>query len=391
MSRLSTAEPLPSSAAATIPSMVTASRRQDETGRAILLDVLRGIAVLAVIALHSGSHGVGHSTDWYDTYVWPWLSHGYLGVQLFFVISGYCIQGAVESARRNPRPLQIFALRRIRRIYPPYWWSLIVTIALACGTIALLGKPWWSIFPLTTAEWLLNILLMQGPFGVPDAALVYWSLTIEVQFYVVMAIGLLFGRWSAAWLLGLSIAYLAWIVRPAIGISGTVLAYWPEFACGIGAYYAIHHGKYGKGVALGLWLLTTLSALAGLSHGVPVISADGEFSTPFKQFFCLFCGGLLWVVHNRSAGIHRWAVFRRLAQIGVISYSLYLTHVPVGSRIFNFAGRIVDLQGPLWIPVMILSLVVQFAAGYVFYRYCEAPWLNVHNHITPVQPVKRTF
>lgn len=368
----------------------TTSNRRDDAGRAILLDVLRGLAVLAVILLHTGSHGVGQPTLWYDAYVWPVLSHGYLGVQLFFVISGYCIQGAVESARRSASPLQIFLRRRARRIYPPYWWSLVVSIILAGGTIVLMGKSWWSVFPLTAQDWLLNVLLIQGPFGAPDAGLVYWSLTIEVQFYAVMAVCLLIGRWSAAWLLGISATYVAWILHPSVPISGTVLAYWPEFACGIAAYFALHHGTFGRRVAGGLWLLTTLAALGGLSHGPSVLTTDGELSTPYKQLFCLLCGGLLWSLYGASTGLHRWTVCRGLAHVGVISYSLYLIHVPIGSRVFNFAGRVVDLHSSLWVPVAFLSLIAQFVAGYLFYRWCEAPWLNTRRPDSAAQASRMT-
>ncbi len=349
---------------------------QDDGNRAVLFDVLRGIAVLSVMVLHTGTHGLSRSTSWYDTCLWPILSHGYLGVQLFFVISGYCIQGAVESARQHPQPLRTFLYRRARRIYPPYWWSLVLAIILAWGTISIMGKSWWSVFPLTMRDWLLNLILLQGPFGAPDATLVYWSLTIEVQFYVLMAIGLILGRWSAGWILGLSVAYLAWIIHPSVGISGTGLSYWPEFACGIAAYHAIHHGTFGRWIAGGLWLLTGLSAVAGLTHGQALINVDGELTTPLKQFFCLGCGGFLWATYRTSTALNRWPICRCVAAVGVMSYSLYLTHVPIGGRIFNLAGRFMDLDGPGWIGVAIVSLMAQFAFGVLFYRFCEAPWLN---------------
>ncbi len=358
-----------------------ATRATDQTStgaasRADILDVLRGMAVVAVMLLHCGILGVGRSTTWYDEWVWPVLQHGYLGVQLFFVISGYCIQGAVESALRSPTPLRSFVRRRVRRIYPPYWWSLIVSIALAAGTIVLMKKSWWSVFPLSARDWVLNALLLQGPFGVPDAGIVYWSLSIEVQFYMVMAVCLLLGRWSAAWFLALSAGYVAWVSHPSLPIAGTVLAYWPEFACGIAAYCAGHYGVVGRKVAAGLWLLTALSAGIGVMQGQAVLADSGELTTPYKQIFCLFCGIVLSqaIQHNRNG---RPLPFTGgLAQLGLMSYSLYLTHVQIGTRVFNLADRLLDLNGPLWIPVCLLSLVIQFVAGAVFYRYCEVPWLN---------------
>lgn len=365
--------------------------------RAQILDVLRGLAVIAVILLHSGGSGSNRGLSWYDDFVWPVLSHGYLGVQLFFVISGYCIQGAVESARRARSPWRTFFKRRVRRIYPPYWWSLIVSILLAIGTIAFMGKTWGSIFPLSIRDWLLNVLLMQGPFHAPDVGEVYWSLTIEVQFYILMSIGLLVGRWSAAWLMGLSGLYLAWRIQPSVLISGTALAYWPEFACGIASYYAVHHETRGKWFAGGVWGLTVLSAIVGLTQGPSVLAADGELTTPYKQLFCLACGLVLWCLvqcqgsHTSRSGTN-W-----LARIGVMSYSLYLIHVPIGTRFFNLSERLISMTGPAWIAVFLVSLSIQFLAGYLFYRWCEAPWLNRRTiadeqpAISPVMATPLTF
>lgn len=348
-----------------------------QENRLEVLDVLRGIAVIAVMLLHSGGSGVGRSIAWYDDYLWPILRHGYLGVQLFFVISGYCIQGAIESARRHEHPVPVFLQRRVRRIYPPYWWSLLIVIVLAGGTIAVMGKTWASIFPLSRRDWLLNVILLQGPFHAPDAGMVYWTLTIEVQFYALMAIGLWLGRWSTVWLVALSSGYLTWTVFPSFDISGTGLAYWPEFACGIAAYHAVHHRQFGRSLAIGLWGLTALSAVVGMMHSPSVIASDGELRTPFKQCFCLMCGGIVWyLTQQRSIGGNHW-LWLYVSRIGVISYSLYLIHVPIGTRVANFTERLFhQLHGPSWLLLFLLSLSAQFVAGVVFFRWCEAPWLN---------------
>lgn len=342
----------------------------------MLLDVLRGIAVLSVMALHNGTHGMGRNSPWLEDTVWRVLAHGYLGVQLFFVISGYCIQGAVDSAARSSQPLRKFAIRRLRRIYPPYWCSLIFTIVLAFGTMLVMRKSWDSIFPLSLRDWILNVFLLQGPFGAPDAALVYWSLTIEVQFYVLMAMALMWGRWSPLWLITLSLLYLVWVISPSVGITGTALAYWPEFASGIAAYHAVHHGNRGRWTAAALWVLTATSALVGISHGVALLGAEGEFATPYKQLFCLCCGLALWFALSRSSTIVCRGPMRILAAVGTISYSLYLTHVPIGSRVFNLAGRLIDLDHGGWIPVMVVAWMLQWLGGYLFFKWCEQPWLN---------------
>lgn len=357
--------------------------------RAMLLDVLRGVAVLAVILLHSSTHALGHGSGWFEDYLWPVLHHGYLGVQLFFVISGYCIQGAVESARRQSHPLSSFAVRRFRRIYPPYWLSLVLVIVLALGTIVISRKSWSSVFPLTATDWLLNVLLLQGPFGAPDAALVYWSLSIEVQFYVLMGIGLLCGRRASFWIVSLSLLYLAWAIAPMVRISGTALAYWPEFVCGIAAYHAHHHGGKGRTLAAMLWSLTIAAAIAGLLQGIPMQASTGEFSTPYKQLFCVCCSAVLLAGLAAPNALSRFVPFRGLAAVGVISYSLYLTHEPLGSRVVNLGRRFIDLDSGGWILLSIMGLIVAFSGGYLFYLWCERPWLNRRpsNIVPKLEPV----
>lgn len=365
------------------------SLRQPGDDRATLLDMLRGVAVLAVIILHSGTHALGRESWWFEDYLWPVLRHGYLGVQLFFVISGYCIQGAVESAQRQSQPLRTFAVRRFRRIYPPYWMSLLLVIALAMGTVVISRKSWSSVFPLTATDWLLNIVLLQGPFSAPDAALVYWSLSIEVQFYVLMGIALLCGRRASMWLIALSLFYLCWAIAPMIRISGTGLAYWPEFACGIAAYHAHHHGSKGRMTAAMLWSLTIAAALVRLSQNTPLLVSTGEFSTPYKQLFCVACSAVLLAGLSAPNSLFTLAPFRGLAAVGVISYSLYLTHEPLGSRVVNLGRRWIDLDNGGWMILSMLGLIVAFIGGYLFYLYCERPWLNRRSdRVAPVvQPV----
>ena len=158
---------------------------------------MRGLAILAVMLLHFCERGRLSGDELVHRWVWPVLSHGYLGVQLFFVISGYCIAAAVYGMRGKDKPLRQFMIRRVRRIFPPYWWSIVLVVMLAVGTMLFAGRAWLDVFPLTTGDWVANALLLQGPLHSPDLNLVYWSLSIEIQFYVLMSFCLLSFRWAS--------------------------------------------------------------------------------------------------------------------------------------------------------------------------------------------------
>lgn len=361
----------------TTPAEAATVVKSSSGSRFATLDALRGLAVLCVILLHDGDNGVGRGNLAHSA-VWPVLQHGYLGVQLFFVISGYCIQAAALSAQRSATPVATFLTRRGRRIYPPYWASIVFAVVLGLGTVLLLKRTWGSVFPLSGWDWLLNVLLLQGPFHAPDAVLVYWSLTIEVQFYLAMAIGLLFGRWAGCWHLGLSALYLLWLQTSFMGISGTVLAYWPEFACGIAAHGLVHRGTQLRFLPASLLCCTLCAILMrfAANPSMALREADGELVTPLKQLFCLGCAALVCALYRVDAWAERFRLVQGLGWLGVISYSLYLTHVPVGSRVFNMAYRYHEFRGWAWLIPAAVAFASQLVVGWYFYRWCERRWLN---------------
>ena len=300
----------------------------------------------------------------------------YLGVQLFFVISGYCIMGAVESAERGPTPLLTFVRRRIQRIYPPYWLSIILMIGLATLTVGIARKSWWDVFPLTTGDWLLNLLLLQRLFGAPDAQLPYWSLSIEVQFYILMAVCLACPRWRSLWLVALSCLYAFWVWHSPFSISGTAMTHWPDFACGIAAYAAHHPLKFWRGIHWQLWGLSIIAIAVGWSTTSQVFMDKGDFILPIKQSFCLAFGFIVALLRRFGSVPLERAPLRSLAWVGTISYSLYLTHVLVATRVFNVAGRFMSLDGLNWYGIAIGATISQLLVGWLFFRYCESRWLN---------------
>lgn len=142
------------------------------------LDSMRGVAALAVVYYHACAFSIvrlGLSSGW-EYSIMNALSRiedtGKTGVVLFFAISGYVIP---MSFRPGPYPIANFALSRLFRLYPAYWLSLALALALA---------PWLvysSHYSLGTV--LANTTMLQTAFGKPDVIGVYWTLFIEWIFY----------------------------------------------------------------------------------------------------------------------------------------------------------------------------------------------------------------
>jgi peptidoglycan/LPS O-acetylase OafA/YrhL len=342
-----------------------------------LLDSFRGIAILSVMLLHFCERGKDRGDSLVHERIWPVVQHGYLGVQLFFVISGYCITAALYGAMNKPQPFRYFMTRRLRRIFPPYWASMVLVVALGLVTIAVLNTPRDVVFPLTSFDWVCNVLLVQGPFHAVDANEVYWSLSIELQFYVVMGLALMWPRWTETWLVAFSFFCVAIGHLTSWPLWGTVLAYWSEFLCGIVAYFLLTGRSQRKWTPF-ILVLTLLTDL-GLQVGEydTLISSNGRFIKPVKLLFCFACMLLMLQLRPYDRLISRWRLVRYWAYLGLISYSLYLIHVPIGTRIFNLADRTVGLDGFVWVGCAIVAMVVCTACAALFFARFEKPWLNV--------------
>jgi peptidoglycan/LPS O-acetylase OafA/YrhL len=349
------------------------------------LDALRGVAIAAVMVLHCAERGHTTGNPWVDHWIWPVASHGYLGVQLFFVISGYCIAAAVYSMRGKERPLRTFLIRRARRIFPPYWWSIGLVLVLGLGTVLLMKQGWYSVFPLRPVDWLLNLFLMQTPFGAPDLSLTYWSLSIEIQFYALMALCLTNVKRAEIYLVAVSIVSMLLLAFPSRWISGIVFAYWPEFACGIAAFYWITGEHRWRATPWCLIALVALTAAAAWRLEPSTLGPSGHLALPYKLLFCMTLTAALVWLHQFDAQISSHRLLRIPALLGVISYTLYLIHVPLATRVFNFGQRLTGLNGPWWAIYSVVAGLVVLVGGAFFYRFCERPWLNTRPRL-PVEP-----
>jgi peptidoglycan/LPS O-acetylase OafA/YrhL len=304
------------------------------------------------------------------------LSHGYLGVQLFFVISGYCITAAVYGARGKENPVRHFLVRRARRIFPPYWWSMLLVVVLAAGTWLVMKQQWTAMFPMTPVDWLLNVLLLQQPFGAHDVNLVYWSLSIEIQFYLLMALCLWKLERAEFYLIGVTVVSALLISSLRFSLSGNVLAYWPEFACGIAAFYWITGECRWPATP---WILAGTAALVAGVFWYRTDGAaprNGHVSLTFKLLFCLVTAVVLVVSYRFDAAITRRRWSRVLAALGTMSYTLYLVHAPLATRVFNLGERMTGLDGSWGLLYAAASFLVVLVAGKLFYRFCEQPWLS---------------
>jgi peptidoglycan/LPS O-acetylase OafA/YrhL len=335
-----------------------------------MIDGLRGLAALAVVAHHLGIAPLGH-----------------YAVMLFFVISGYCIAAAAEAGRCKGMSFARFMWRRLHRIYPPYFFAVIFyaltrVAKAASGGYDDLSRPW--------LDWVQNLTLTQWvtlPFHpVADApqnpklfVAAFWSLNYEDQFYLVMAVALLLSvtrRVPMVLVVAvLACAGLVWnCLAPGGWITGFFLEYWVHFALGALLFYVLclYPRSAFRYLFLALVFLLGAYSMARILPWQPETPLHLRVYTEFAVACCFTL--FLYLARPLSAAVSRSWLWRPIAALGVISYSLYLIHQ------FNLT-LVADVVRWLiphpWEPVRLgLMLALQILLASAFWYCCERPFLN---------------
>lgn len=322
------------------------------------IDVLRALSALAVVLFHFNSIPLTVPTGW-AAQVWHtvWLQ-GYWGVSVFFVLSGYCIFPGWNRASGCGD----FLRRRGGRIFPPYWGSLLLVVALAGLVRLLTGVNDVAALPHNPPAIVATLLLLTHPLtAVPTINWVYWSLTSLLAFYLVLGLTLLLPRSGRIGLIaGLHglFCLVATCCPPAVPGPLFFVVFWPVFGAGVALAVFFSHHRTG----LVMLLVSALQALWQLGH-----IADSTRSLLVVSVTLIY----LAVIRNRLMP----SAIQPLAWIGTISFSVYLVHVPIG-----VAGLMRFLPGVFanslsYIGAQLLLLVVTVGAAGLFYLMVERPFL----------------
>jgi peptidoglycan/LPS O-acetylase OafA/YrhL len=339
------------------------------------LDGLRGFAILLVVVYHA----------------FPTLrTGGFIGVDVFFVISGYLITQIVIGGLRAKRfELAEFYRRRVRRIVP----ALLVVMSACCLVAWLLFLPgelqWFSRSLSWCALFLANkFFAATGDYFVRSAELSpllhLWSLGVEEQFYLVWPLLLVLGE--------------------RFGITGRLLAAITGVSLAIsvwGGWYAPTHYFYypdsrawelAVGGLLAAWQLDAQgrrvvgppSARRSII-GLGLIIAGGflwNIDKPIPGSWSLLpvCGAALLISAGENAPVNRHFLARRpMLLLGKISYPLYLWHWPFFSFTRNILGHAPQAA------IAAIECAIAIAAAYATYRWIEAP-IRFGKHVRGAVP-----
>ncbi|UKY52322.1 acyltransferase family protein [Streptomyces inhibens] len=354
--------------ATTAPRAAIRGRSRDGSSRLRALDGLRLLAALMVAAYHYGGRGGDIAQAWggspahqFPTAA-PLFAYGCLGVQIFFVISGFviCLSGW-------GRTLRAFVASRISRLYPAYWAAILLVTAV-------FALPWVAYKALPPSEVLTNLTMLQQPLGVRRVLGVCWTLWAEMRFYALFALcvvlpGATRGRvvlFCAGWTLAAALAQAAH--QPFLD---TVLMpeYAPFFIGGIGLYLLHRYGARDPiawAIVLVSWLIGQHYAVAGLWHA-PSATAFSYRSTAGIIAVVTIGFALVAAV---ALGKLRWANWRWLTIAGALTYPFYLVHEHLGWVVVRALHRGVGLPS---YATLILTVGLMLLLAWVLHRWIERP------------------
>jgi peptidoglycan/LPS O-acetylase OafA/YrhL len=310
-----------------------------------IIDVLRGFAALSVCLFHYVCTTTGYI---HNELILQIFDFGSRGVQVFFIISGMVIPLSMITLGYKYAAFKVFILKRFIRIEPPY------LVSVAIGVIYLYSRNF--LLPAGTVDItpsFRDILLHLGyliPFvdGAKWVNTVYWTLSVEFQYYLYLA--LIFPLVLNNKLVLRLLFYSLLLLPPFFVESEAFFFHWSAF--------------FLLGIVYILWLTTKINKLEYF-----IITGLCMVSLAINNELIDLIVGVLTV-----AAIHFFKnfTFNYGKRLGNISYSLYLLHTLIGGAFVNVMSHKFTLPYQKFI-VIFLGVLISLASAAIFYRFIEKP------------------
>lgn len=325
----------------------------ESENRFLFIDGLRGVAAAMVVLYHLVGRTSAHEIS----------ALGYLGVSIFFVLSGFVITMVIGEHKISLGFLWRFAARRSLRLDPPYWASIAVAIALMyLATKIGVTKELPSI-----RQTLAHFVYLQDLLHFNAISEVYWTLCLEFQFYLFLIVLLWIGRQQVNYI-GFQFALVVFLLLSLIEHAdmanftptGLFLPYWYGFSAGAITYWTII-GRLKLQFLLGILLL--LLGFTPFWHGDALIVTS-------------LTSGLLYLAF-RLCKMSIWLADPLTQFLGRISYSLYLFHPLIGWSAQSLVLRFMSE----WVALTV-GLVASVVSAWATYLLLERPAIRWSHYIS---------
>lgn len=327
------------------------------------------------------------ASDWIWPAVGTFFDYGFLGVDIFFVISGFVISYSVRNADHTLGFLFRFGVRRSIRLDPPYWLTIffeLLLIKLGLMLFPALNTPFPEVEKI-----LAHFVYMQDLLGYGNIVDIFWTLCYEVQFYLVFVSFLVllrnlrgvFGGRNIR-IFSTTVCAAAFIVSAVIffgpvetPVSGLFIDRWYQFFIGFLAMRCVLADKITPA-----FILATMVLIAG-SLLYPETGADNSLTALTAAWALVFAAQRQKMVVWLSGPVSQF--------FGHVSYSLYLVHPVVGWR---FIKLLRELHGVDFTPTQAwlaygAGIAVSVFSAWLMCRFVEAPSLRICHRIKMDRPL----
>ena len=327
--------------------------------RLAALDGLRLVAALAVLAYHYTGINLHH---WGvpSREAFPRLNeltrYGYLGVELFFVISGFVILMTAYG-----RSVQSFSASRVARLFPAYWVAIVLTVVLQHFWDGGRSTTWW--------ESLVNLTMIQDAYNIPHIQGAFWTLWYELKFYLLIGVFMLVGitrpRVIAFAVLWPLVGQIAAATDNTFLESLLIPEYAPYFAAGM-LMYILH--RDGRNVAALLGLAFNFVLCVNQAVGYSARTSELTAGTVSPVVVALAVAAMFAAVIACTQGPLARLQWRWLTVAGVLTYPLYLVHGQFGF----FAIDVLHNRLPPYVTLAVATVGCMLLA-YTIHRLVERP------------------
>ncbi len=353
------------------------------------LDGLRGIAILLVLLLHFGQfgHGLPAPTVLVDRIFIRLARTGWMGVDLFFVLSGFLITGILTDTKGDRRYFGQFYARRVLRIFPLYYAALALFLVVLP---ALLPNHWVLRDLQADAVWywtyLYNMKVAATGFQPSSALGHFWSLCVEEQFYLVWPFLVLYLSKKNVLIACAFAVVAALMIRLALSVTGYVVL--PDVwtlarmdALAVGAFIAVLFRLPGGLAIMRRWA-PHIAVAAGIPLGI-LLRYDVALATVSHTLVALLFGAVLILCLSASplTVLGKATGASVLRFFGRYSYALYVFHPPLiwfkPAFTLAFVPTVFGSQLPGYLLWLVMSIGACVVIAEISWHLIEAPFLRL--------------
>jgi peptidoglycan/LPS O-acetylase OafA/YrhL len=372
----------------------------ERDGRLAALDGVRGVAILIVL-IHNAAFVLGPSSLYPLKIVSALTATGWVGVQLFFVLSGFLITGILLETRHQRGYFRKFYVRRTLRIFPLYY-------AFLCGALLLfplVADPGWTDVARRNQWWYWTYTTnWGGPFGhvIPGLSH-FWSLAVEEQFYLFWPLVVWFLSPRALRDLCVVVIgatpFIRWILTdlglPTAASYQFTVARWDALAFGALLAVLMRDADGRATLERRLGAITALSVAAlvvflAVEHGfhedVRSVQVIGQTIAAALSFSLVGIGAR--PAPPETSPLHRTLSAPALSFLGKYSYAIYVFHFPIHRLASQWLSDAVNGEDTYWRLLRLLVYVAGVAAASIVaamlsWRMIEKPFLDLKERLAP--------